>query len=73
MDTTVQFPELLTEREAAAIARVSVHNVKYWRYTRKIAFLKAGKRILIRADELARFLGLPKPPQTPTPELPLAA
>jgi hypothetical protein len=54
----IQFPELLTEKEAADIARVSVHNIKYWRYLGDLKFIRAGRRVLIRADELARFLGL---------------
>lgn len=55
---TYIFPQLLTEAEAAAVARVSTHNIKYWRYRGQLKGVKAGKRVLIDAQELARFLKL---------------
>jgi hypothetical protein len=51
---------LLTESEAAKIARTTLNTVRYWRQTGRIAFIKPGRHPLIWASVLFNFLGKPE-------------
>jgi len=63
MDTNTNSP-FLTEKEAAALVRVSVANIKYWRRLPDgLKYYKAGKRVLITREQLEKYLGyeIPQP------------
>ena len=47
---------LLTESEVARILRVPVGTVRWWRQQRRLAFVKVGRHVRIRAVEVERFL-----------------
>lgn len=57
--------DLVNEKEAASILRVSVSTMRNWRYHQSgPASFKLGKRLVrYTRQELARFAALPPPPE----------
>ena len=51
--------KLLTEQEAAEIARTNKNTIKYWRQLGKLAFVKFGRHPLIWESVLYQFLEVP--------------
>jgi len=48
--------EYLSVREAAELARVSVYTIRRWVRRGELTKHEAGSRLLVRRDELERFL-----------------
>lgn len=48
--------DYLSTREAAAFARVSVYTIRRWVRAGELTRHEAGNRVLVRRDELERFL-----------------
>ena len=51
-----EIEKLLTEQEAADIARTTVYTIRYWRQTGRLGFIKPGKHPLIPVSVLKKFL-----------------
>lgn len=51
--------ELLTDKEAADLAKVSISTVKYWRQTGLLPFVKVGKHPRIWLSEFNRVFQKP--------------
>lgn len=49
-------PRWLTSREAADQLRVSVWTLRHWVSDRKIAFVKKGRMVRFRMEDLERFM-----------------
>lgn len=48
--------ELLTEKEVAAFLNAPLSTVRHWRYTRQLLFVKLGRHVRIRWDDLEDFI-----------------
>lgn len=48
--------ELYTVEEAAKALRVSIFTMRAWIYQRKLAHVKLGRRVLIKAEDLSKFI-----------------
>ncbi len=55
-----EIEKLLTELEAAEIARVGKATIRYWRQIGKLPFIKPGRHPLIIQSELLKFLLKPE-------------
>jgi excisionase family DNA binding protein len=56
MQTKTVLPRYLLLPEAAELARASVSSVRYWIQCGKLKAHRPGRRVLIAADDLERFL-----------------
>ena len=48
--------ELLNLREGAKELRLSIHTLRAWTYQKKIPFVRLGRRILLRREDLEKFV-----------------
>jgi excisionase family DNA binding protein len=46
---------LLSAQEAARYLSLSIHTLRTWVCERRIPFIKLGRRVLFRQEDLARF------------------
>ena len=46
---------LLSAQEAAQYLNLSLHTLRTWVCERRIPFIKLGRRVLFRQEDLARF------------------
>lgn len=51
----IERPALITEQDVASRYHVSVHSVRRWRREGRITFLKIGKQVLFRPQDLEEF------------------
>lgn len=48
--------ELLNLREGAKDLKVSIHTLRSWTYQRRIPFVRLGRRILLRREDVEAFV-----------------
>lgn len=56
MDSIVHFPQMATIREAAEKSGLAVYRVRKLVASGQVRYIKAGRRILVNLDSLARYL-----------------
>jgi excisionase family DNA binding protein len=49
-------PELLTLKEGADQLRLSIHTVRAWIFQKRIPFVRLGRRVLLRREDLEEFV-----------------
>ena len=49
-------PDLLNLREGANELRISIHTVRSWIYQKKIPFVRLGRRVLLRREDLENLV-----------------
>jgi excisionase family DNA binding protein len=48
--------ELLNLREGANELKLSIHTLRSWTYQKKIPFVRLGRRVLLRREDLETFI-----------------
>jgi len=48
--------ELLDLREGARELKLSIHTLRAWTYQKRIPFVRLGRRILLRREDLEEFV-----------------
>ncbi len=48
--------ELLDLRQSAKELNVSIHTVRAWTYQKRIPFVRLGRRVLLRRQDLEEFV-----------------
>jgi excisionase family DNA binding protein len=48
--------ELLSVQEAAERLKISIHTLRAWISQRRIGFIKLGRRVLFRSEDLEAFI-----------------
>jgi excisionase family DNA binding protein len=48
--------ELLDFKESAQKMKVSIHTLRAWAYQKKIPIVKLGRRTLLRAEDIEKFI-----------------
>lgn len=48
--------QLLSLKETAKELNISIHTLRAWVYQRKIPFVRLGRRILVRREDLESFV-----------------
>jgi excisionase family DNA binding protein len=49
-------PELLDLREGAKEMKISIHTLRAWIYQKRIPFVRLGRRVLLRREDLESFV-----------------
>ena len=49
-------PELINLKEGAKELRLSIHTLRSWIYARKIPFVRLGRRVLLRREDIESFV-----------------
>ena len=49
-------PELLDLKEGAKELRLSIHTLRAWVYQKRIPFVRLGRRVLLRREDLERLV-----------------
>ena len=49
-------PELLDLREGAKELKISIHTIRSWIYQKRIPFVRLGRRILLRREDVEDFV-----------------
>lgn len=49
-------PELLNLREGAKELKLSIHTLRAWIYQKRIPFVRLGRRVLLRREDLENFV-----------------
>ena len=47
---------LMDLKEAAKEMRISIHTIRFWVYQKRFPFVKLGRRVLIRREDLEEFV-----------------
>lgn len=63
MENTVYFPRMGTIKEAADASGLAVYRVRRLVASGRISYVKAGRRILVNLDSLARYLNTGDQPE----------
>lgn len=48
--------ELLTLKEGADQLRLSIHTIRAWVFQKRIPFVRLGRRVLLRREDLEEFV-----------------
>jgi len=49
-------PELLDLREGAKELKLSIHTLRAWTYQKRIPFVRLGRRVLLRREDLEELV-----------------
>lgn len=49
-------PDLLNLREGAKELKISIHTLRAWTYQKRIPFVRLGRRILLRREDLEELV-----------------
>jgi excisionase family DNA binding protein len=49
-------PELLNLKEGAKELKLSIHTLRAWTYQKRIPFVRLGRRILLRREDLEELV-----------------
>lgn len=49
-------PDLIDLREGAKELKLSIHTLRAWTYQKRIPFVRLGRRILLRRQDLESFV-----------------
>lgn len=66
MENTVYFPRMGTIKEASDASGLAVYRVRRLVASGRISYVKAGRRILVNLDSLARYLNTGDQPEPVT-------
>lgn len=66
MSNTVLFPHMATVKEASSVSGLTPYRVRCLVASGRIRYIKAGRRILVNLDSLARYLNAGDQPEPVT-------
>ena len=66
MGETILFPHMGTIKEAADASGLAVYRVRKLVASGQVRYIKAGRRILVNLDSLARYLNVGEQPEPGT-------
>jgi len=49
-------PDLLNLKEGAKELKISIHTIRSWIYQKRIPFVRLGRRVLLRREDLEDFV-----------------